>query len=206
MSLSATSRHHSDILMGLGIAAWLGLVASGFALWDRYDSTPAVECHSDSPPPSSHAGWELVLFAHPHCPCTRASLNELAELARQARPSPIIRVVFVRPSDAPEGWERSELWHAAAAIPGVLVSCDSGGVEARCAGAKASGHLIVYDPLGRVALYGGITRGRGREGGSSARQAILTLLRGGEPAIRQSPVFGCELLTPGEGVKKVGET
>jgi hypothetical protein len=194
------------LLKGFGIAAWLGLVASGFAFWERYDFTPGQAGHGDSVPPSSHNGWELVLFAHPHCPCTRASLNELTELARQAGPGVAVRVVFVRPSDAPQEWERSDLWDTAAAIPGVRVSCDPGGVEARRAGATTSGHLVIYDPLGRVAFYGGITRGRGREGESYARQAILTLLGGGEQAIRRAPVFGCELLTADELADREGTT
>jgi hypothetical protein len=183
-----------SLITGLLIATWLGLVATGFAFWEKYDSTPGQAERADSSPPSTQRGWELVLFAHPQCPCTRASLGELAELAHQAGPNLAIRVVFVRPSDAPEGWEHSELWSMAAAIPGVQVSCDPDGSEARRSGATTSGHLVLYDPLGRVAFYGGITRGRGRVGESSARQTILALLAGSEPAIRETPVFGCALV------------
>jgi hypothetical protein len=182
--------------MGFIIAAWLCLVATGFAFWEGYDSTPGRADRADSSPLPTHRGWELVLFAHPHCPCTRASLSELAELAHQAGPNLAIRVVFVRPSDAPEGWEHSELWSMAAAIPGVQVSCDIDGSAARRCGATTSGHLVVYDPLGQVAFYGGITRGRGRVGESSARQTILALLAGSKPAIRETPVFGCALVNP----------
>jgi hypothetical protein len=182
-----------SLVMGFVIAAWLGLVATGFAFWERYDGTPGQANHADSLPVPTCGGWELVLFAHPHCPCTRASLGELAELAHQAGPNLAIRVVFVRPNDAPKGWERSESWNLAEAIPGVRVSCDPDGSEAQRSGARTSGHLVVYDPQGRVAFYGGITRGRGRVGESVGRQAVLDLLVGKEPAIRETPVFGCAL-------------
>jgi hypothetical protein len=177
----------------LVLAAWLGLVATGFVFWERYESTPGKIERAEDTAHLSRGMWELVLFVHPHCPCTRASLQELAELAHRAGPNVAIRVVFVRPSNVPEGWERSDLWDAAAAIPGVQVSCDPEGSEARRAGAATSGHLVVYDPSGRIAFNGGITRGRGQTGESSARREILDLLTGGRPNIGQTPVYGCEL-------------
>jgi hypothetical protein len=81
----------------------------------------------------------------------------------------------------------------ALAIPRAQVSCDSDGCEARRAGAATSGHLVIYDPSGQIAFSGGITRGRGQAGESSARQWILALMAGKESAIRQTPVYGCGL-------------
>jgi hypothetical protein len=184
-----------SLAMGLAIAAWLALVASGFAFWEKYETTPGQIHRSEDAAHPSLGKWEFVLFVHPHCPCTRATIQELAELVQRAGPNVLVRVVFVRPEDAPTGWERSELWNAAAAIPGVQVSCDEDGSEAHRAGAATSGHLVVYDPTGRVAFHGGITRGRGQAGESPGREAILSLLAGSEPASRQTPVFGCELFS-----------
>ncbi len=184
------------LVSGLVLAAWLGLVATGFAFWENYESTPGrIDRVEDVHHPESK-GWELVLFVHPHCPCSRASLQELAELAHRLKEDVTIRVVFVRPPDVPEGWERSELWEVAAGIPGVQVSNDLDGSEARRAGAATSGHLVLYDPTGRTVFRGGITRGRGQVGESSARQQILALLTGKNPALTQTKVYGCSLFDP----------
>src|SRR5581483_2344790 len=119
-------------------AGWFAAVAAGFVAWERYDTTPG-EARAAEPTAVPPAGrWRLVMFAHPHCPCTRASLGELAELVGQ---TPVeAEVVFVRPADCPDGWERTAAWEAAAAIPGVRVRCDVGGLEAMRAGAATSGH------------------------------------------------------------------
>jgi hypothetical protein len=177
----------------LALAAWLGLVATGFAFWERYESTPGRIDRAEIANDYRTGRWELVLFVHPHCPCTRVSLQEFAELAQRVKSDVAIRVVFVRPHDVPIGWERTELWDMAAAIPGVQMSCDADGSEALRAGAATSGHLVLCDPSGHCVFNGGITRGRGQAGESSARQEILALLSGSKAAIGQTPVFGCEL-------------
>lgn len=181
---------------GLLLAAWLSLVIAGFAIWERYEGTPGRSDCAAASPRVDRNGWEIVLFAHPCCPCTRASLRELAELASRAGPEVTIRVVFPRPEGVPEGWEQTDLWHQAAAIPGARVSCDPTGAEARSAGTWTSGQVIIYDPSGRVAFYGGLTRGRGQSGESPVREEILELLAGRKTAFQRAPVFGCELFCP----------
>jgi hypothetical protein len=181
----------------LALAAWLGLVATGFAFWEKYESTPGRVDRAEGATQNGTGGWELVLFVHPHCPCSRVSLQEFAELACRVSSDVALRVIFVRPQDVPLGWERTELWDLAAGIPRVQVSCDTDGSEALRAGAATSGHLVVYDPSGRSVFHGGITRGRGQTGESSARREILALLTGSKTAVGQTPVFGCELFNPG---------
>lgn len=183
------------LLSSLMVAGWLGLVTTGFAFWEQYDKTPGPSAEPVRFVHSASDRWELVLFLHPRCPCSRASLTELSKLVEPAGQSLAIRIVFVRPDDAPEGWENSELWAMASAIPGVHLSCENDS-EAKCAGATTSGHAVLTDPTGRVAFSGGITRGRGQEGESVGLQAILELLGGSEPPLRQAPVFGCALFSP----------
>jgi hypothetical protein len=60
------------------------------ALWN-YESTPGVAAatpgrwpaDSRIKPDADRA--TLVMLAHPHCPCTRASIGELARLMTQAQ-------------------------------------------------------------------------------------------------------------------------
>jgi len=133
----------------------------------------------------------VSVFVHPHCPCARATIGELAEVLRTA-PDLAVRVLFVEPTGAGDGWERGRLWDSVAALRGAERVCDFGGDEARRFGAETSGLVILADPTGRVVFRGGITRARGREGESAGRRAVLDWV-GGHPAAASAPVYGCPL-------------
>jgi hypothetical protein len=135
----------------------------------------------------------LVMLAHPKCPCTRASLQELAALMSESRAEMSAQVLFLRPHDVPHGWEESDTWRQAVAIPGVAVAPDDDGVEARRFGATASGHTVVYDRAGHLLFQGGITNARGHAGGNVGRDRILSLVTRGSADKRTGPTFGCEL-------------
>jgi hypothetical protein len=187
-----------EVLAGLGVALWLGAIAAGFSAWETYEATPGERgptAAAEDPP--SEGPWSVVLYAHPHCPCLRASLTGLAELLAAAPAGTGAEVVFVRPPGVPDGWEQTAAWDAAAGLPGVRVRCDAGGAEARRAGAATSGHVVVSDRAGWVAFSGGITRARGRVGESAGKAAVRAILAGGPPAVREAPVFGCPLFGSG---------
>jgi hypothetical protein len=105
-------------------------------------------------------------------------------------------VLVVRPPDAPDGWEQTDLWRSAADIPGVDVVRDDDGAEMGRFGALTSGQVVLYDPSGRLLFAGGITASRGHEGGNAGRDAIVALVTGTDAAPRATPVFGCALTTP----------
>jgi hypothetical protein len=175
---------------------WLAVVLSGFWFWERYDATPGTEGPGVSVGSTSAGRWQLVVFAHPHCPCTRATLHELAELVG-AVPQLSVRVVFVCPAGAPAGWERGAAWESAARVSGAEVGSDSTGAEAQRFGAETSGQAVLVDPSGRVRFRGGLTRARGRTGESAGRRAVLAWVSAGEGA-PTAPVYGCPLLSPVE--------
>jgi hypothetical protein len=113
-----------------------------------------------------------------------------------ASPRPLtVQVCFVKPPGAPAGWERTSLWDAAARVPGVRVSCDEEGEEARRFGARTSGHIFLCSEKGDVLFSGGITSGRGQSG-ENGGQRLLALLAGQADAPGSAPVFGCPLFTP----------
>jgi hypothetical protein len=140
----------------------------------------------------------LVMLAHPHCPCTRASIGELARLMTQARGRVTAYVLFVKPPNFSEGWEQTDLLTNAAAIPGVFVVRDDGGVEATRFHAATSGQTMLYDAQGRLMFRGGITSARGHAGDNDGRTAIVSLLTDGETGQRETPVFGCPLFAQTE--------
>jgi hypothetical protein len=184
-----------EVTVWTATAAWLAAVVVGFWLWERYDTTPGA-AGEPAAARSSPGRWQLTVFAHPHCPCTRASLRELADISR-GTPGLSVRILFVRPAGAPAGWERGEAWDEAANVSGAEIACDATGAEARSAGAETSGFAILTDPTGLAVFRGGLTPARGRGGESAGRRAVLAWLGGGNgPAT--APVFGCPLFTPDE--------
>jgi hypothetical protein len=124
----------------------------------------------------------LVMFAHPRCPCTRASIAELAHVMARAQGSAAATVLFYRPRQFPPGWERTDLWRSAAAIPGVTVRADPEGREAQRFGVVTSGHVLLYDRAGQLLFTGGITGSRGHEGDNAGCDSIIRLLTGGPTA------------------------
>ncbi len=178
---------------------WLALLGLGHRWLLDYQRGPgtlgaAPTDWPDAGPLRPQPGrFNLLLFAHPHCPCTRASLEELSRVAARASDKVNVRVLFVRPPGAPDGWERTGAWTTATAIPGVRVGVDEDGREACRFGARTSGQVLLYDPRGRLVFRGGITDGRGHQGDNPGRHALLARLAGEEETPGETPVFGCPL-------------
>ena len=135
----------------------------------------------------------LVLFAHPQCPCTRATLGELELIMARASGQLAAQVWFLKPDNTPPDWTNTTLWHLAAVIPGVSVHEDWDGREARRFRAGTSGQALLYDARGRLLFQGGITESRGHSGDNTGRSAITALVSGGWVGVVQTPVFGCSL-------------
>ena len=64
---------------------------------------------ADSQIALSRRGATLMLFAHPHCPCTRATLGELEKIVARCPGSVTIWVLFLEPAGCDASWrpERS---------------------------------------------------------------------------------------------------
>jgi hypothetical protein len=139
----------------------------------------------------------LVMFVHPHCPCTRASMSELAEVMARCQKLVSAHVVFFHPGNSGEEWSHSDLWRAAEAIPGVSVQSDEDGREARLFHGETSGHTILYDGQGRLLFDGGITVARGHSGDNAGTDAIEAMLHGKTAQQAMTPVFGCPIFERG---------
>lgn len=187
-------------------ALWFGVVAFGLVGVTAYEATPSQAKPSVPRWPTrsgahrSLNGPTLLLFAHPHCPCTRATLAELQRVLAHPLHRPQVLVYFVRPTGVPAGWEQTDLWRTAVSLPGATVLPDEAGKEARQFGVVASGHVLLYDEAGRLAFSGGITSARGHEGANRGTDALQTALsapdRSAPSQPTETPVFGCALLTP----------
>src|SRR5207248_10565652 len=130
----------------------------------------------------------LVMFAHPRCPCTRASIEELNRLLARCQGKLATRVLFFQPSNYPPEWSRGSLWKSAEAIPGVIAQRDLDGLEARRFGAETSGFVVLYSASGHLLFRGGITGSRGHAGDNTGMEAIISLVNGERAGNSQTPV------------------
>lgn len=135
----------------------------------------------------------LLMFAHPHCPCTRASIGELAQIMAHAIGKVNAYVFFVKPPGAGPDWDDTDLRASAVEIPGVTVLTDENGSEAARFGAQTSGHTVVFESNGTLIFSGGITASRGHAGSNAGESSVLAALRQQPLAISRTPVFGCSL-------------
>jgi hypothetical protein len=186
------------------IALWLAVVGAGFAVTLDYQNTGGSVGRL---PQQWPAGTRivpdatrdtLVMFAHPRCPCTRASIEELNRLMAHAQGRVAVQVYFFKPGDASDDWLKTDLWRSTAAMPGVAVHADLDGIEARRFGAETSGFVLLFDTQGHLLFQGGITASRGHAGDNAGENDILSLLmekQAGPPvALAKTPVYGCSLL------------
>jgi hypothetical protein len=179
---------------------WFCAMATGMWLLWRYAETPGLTA---SPRPTwpegtaiEHAAANdtLVMFCHPHCPCTRASMAELERIVAKSQGSITPWIVFYKPAGAESNWQESDLWRTATAIPGAHVMVDESGTEARRFGATTSGQTFLYDCAGQLLFDGGITSARGHEGDNAGESAIVQLANEGETMCRMTPVYGCPIV------------
>lgn len=185
--------------LGLAALLWLGGLAAGFGMVWAYKTTPGA---AGTPPPRwpeqsslarDPARATLLIFLHPHCDCSRASLQQLDQIVQRAGARVSATVLFVRPAGAEAGWERSPLWAAAAAIPGVATRLDVAGAEATRFGALTSGQVLLYSAAGRLLFAGGITGVRGHVGDNAGSSRVLGLLLRGQADQPRARVYGCVL-------------
>ena len=196
------------------VGAWL--VAAGAGLWvlARYEFTPGeFSAAAEQWPVGSRIQREpgkytLVMAVHPKCPCSRASVGELAKAMARMPGRVSAHVLFVQPTEFTEDWAKTDLWREATAIPEVSVQFDEEEKEARRFGANVSGETLLYDASGRLRYQGGITASRGHWGDSRGRAAVEALVRGEATETAKMPAFGCLLHGPEsrKNVKAGGRT
>jgi hypothetical protein len=190
--------HRTWLWIALGIV-WCGCALPGWRALLRHAYEPAASGEVVALWPAGafaadpSAGFRVVLFAHPCCPCTRATLNKLDESLPRIPGGTSIHVIFVTAGLSPADLSGSTLVDMARGLPGVDVRLDDTGDEARRFGAKISGEVLVFDRQGRRVFHGGLTSARGHDGESAAQQQLERTLRGQSYDSYTAPVYGCAL-------------
>lgn len=193
-----TFQHHRHFLSVLTVI-WVFMVGIGMSSLWKYQSTPAEVTESPRKWPIhsqiKHHPFRptLLMFAHPRCPCTRASIGELSSLMTHCGDLVDARVLFFNPENGSNTWAKTDLWTSAEAIPGIKVSCDYQGQEAKIFHSTTSGYVLLYNAQGRLMFQGGITASRGHSGENAGRSAIESVLTNRRAKTKQTFVYGCPL-------------
>jgi hypothetical protein len=214
------------------LAASLAVFAGWYQL-ARFSTTPGVQASaparfpSDADtiraiPASLTAGSEprsplLLVFIHPRCSCTPATLEQLDTILGSIRTPVQTDLVVYRSrvldraatagdaslslhararsqpvphqDPAPLSGFTNPLHHPAQVVP------DTNGLLARRFGAATSGEVILYSADGRLLYQGGITPMRASTGESLASIALRRALVNGEAQSKTFNVFGCPIFT-----------
>jgi hypothetical protein len=195
-------RLKKHLVIATAVALWVPAVAFGINVLWKYSTTPGrpgtppLDWPANVPIKRGQGKPTLVMFAHPQCECSNASVGELAIVLAHAQGQVEADVFFYLPASETSAWARTGLWQSASAIPGVHVFEDREAAMAQSFGAFTSGQTLLYDARGHLLFKGGITGFRGHSGDNAGRSAVMALLERppAEDALPvMTPVLGCSL-------------
>jgi hypothetical protein len=195
-------RSWTRALLAAGILAWVGGIAWGLQKIGSYSSTagqvgeaPAQWPGSELVSPQADRST-LVMFMHPQCSCTRASLEELKTILDNTHGAVSAWIVVLKPGGMGDEWTHSGTWETARKMRGVTVVMDDEGSEADRFGALTSGHTVLYSPGGKLEFSGGITVARGHVGENSGERRVISFVSTGKADSGGHEVYGCGLHDP----------
>lgn len=182
-----------------GCVCWCVILLPCLYAFARYQTTPgttgiiAPHWPSSSNLEKAEGEHSLVVFLHPKCPCSIATVRNVFE---QVRPKAVV-FVLVLPlgvdasfADGPVRRLLEQDYHHRPVV-------DCGGREAKLFGAETSGHVFLFDCEGRTQFSGGVTASRGRLGFSPS--VALLQARDRYPSTElpnDCPIYGCPLHNP----------
>jgi hypothetical protein len=185
----------------IAVLMWSVAVVAGMQWIWSYKNTPGSQTSAPAVwPGSSLVKVEperatLMMFVHPLCACTGASLVELREALDAMDRSTAVWIVLLSPRGITEHWDETKIANIAERIPEATIVTDVEGRAADEFGASTSGHVVAYNREGRLTFSGGITGARGHIGDNEGRRGLVAALHGSDHA-HEHPIFGCGLDDP----------
>lgn len=195
-------------LYGLILPFWAAVVVTGLFWLYQYGNTPSFNAAAPRQWPEvtgvvrNAETPTLLVFLHPHCPCSRATVSELEKLTARTAGTLAASVVFLHPDEVASDWHEASLWRRTCEIPGLTVVDDVGCMVTRQFGVTTSGQALLYDPAGRLKFNGGMTPARGHAGDNAGCEMIFSYVREGSSRLAASggtcSVYGCPLFHSSE--------
>jgi hypothetical protein len=190
------------IVLPAAVVLWIAVVGAGMAtLWGYATTSGAAGDVPSTWPAASRLERptrrdSLLVFLHPRCPCSRATVYELARVMARTPGRFDAHAVFIRPAETDPGWAQTDLLGSARAIPGLEVAIDENGADAKLFGVATSGHVLLYGRSGNLLFSGGITAARGHAGDNAGAGSLIAIADGRPvDSSGRMPVFGCELFS-----------
>ena len=192
-------------VLGVLLVVWALAVVSSSGLLLRYEETPGAVSSAHTWPVNSPVALHsqkltVVVVVHPRCPCTRATIHELHDLAERYPDVADFHFALYCPASAADEWTQSPNALLAAQVSKAGMYKDIDGKFCRLLGASTSGTVLVFNPAGVNLFTGGITPSRGHEGDNLGLDALRQLLCGEPLGVRSTPVFGCSIVGSQEQV------
>lgn len=189
-----------NLWVRIALCCWLLIVVVGMIFLIDYAVKPG---HTIPPPerwPSESrlhpdtSKRNLIVFLHPKCPCSHATLAQLSNVkSAPDRHELTVQFVVYCPENEPATWAETSLVEKAKKLSETTPFIDFGGFEIGKFGAQTSGHTMLFDQSGRLLFSGGVTVRRNHEGTNKASDALATAIRGTNDLVASYPVFGCPL-------------
>lgn len=186
------------VLKYILLCAWLGLVFLGLSRLNDFSQTPgkSSEVPFKFPSHSTLASRSkkplLLVFIHPKCVCSRATVSELEKLIPHLS-NIEVKVIFNQFSGRDIAWTKNDLWVRAEKIKGIEMILDERSRETQMFKVETSGHTFLFDEKGELVFSGGITPARGHEGESNGQMMIKKWIKTRANMSTFEKVFGCEL-------------
>lgn len=195
-------------------AAFLAILAGWCQLF-RFSATPGDQFTAPALLPGGDSSLDLrpgksgllLVFVHPQCSCTHATLQELDQLLSStaspaANPVQVVLAVYDSPAlrkvAASSGPFNPSPWlhHP------YRILLDGNGDLARRFGAATSGEILLYSPDRHLLFQGGITPERAHVGDSLGAQSLRSALARAStqlhPQVAHASVFGCPIFHSGQ--------
>lgn len=159
-------------------------------------SWPATSSRKVQPKEFAASGQPtLLLFYHPKCPCTAATVRVLQRLQTRFTTETSIIAVAYCPENQTEDWVNSATTRTLSKLENTQVLVDYAGKMTQEFGVFVSGHLLLYTSDGHLTFSGGITPYRGHEGDGPASSDLLKRVNQMQSGYQDWTVYGCSIVT-----------
>ncbi|HIA53604.1 MAG TPA: hypothetical protein EYN91_16180 [Candidatus Melainabacteria bacterium] len=186
-------------LLLVAYVVWIGMLFIGHLVLFEYELTPSPLTNTKRVFPHhsgvqlAHGRQNIVLFLHPACPCSVATVDEFHQLMRQGDKDSVGTVIFYMPPEKEGEWSLAPIIQSVKRIRNVSVEYDTDGSLAQTFGVTTSGHVLIYDGRGVLQFTGGITGSRGHSGDNHYLELAKQCILARKAKYTTTPVFGCSL-------------
>jgi hypothetical protein len=177
-------------------AIWLIATTYAYSVMMRFDTRPGM---AGNPPlrwPATSqvklakAQRTLLVFLHPKCSCSRASISQLQNLQKRLPGKFHTELVLWQPLNPSPSWNqlyRTDMGE----LTGTQVITDPGGRAAALFDVHTSGYVLLYGAGGDLQYAGGLTLARAFDLEGPGIVAMEQIMAGSKTTAAHRPVYGC---------------